>query len=172
MSKRTRKPTLKLIESLQSGADEFCLSGEDTVLSGTEDCWLEDIDLKYVYVLCLCIDVYSKRVVNARSVFQEHHLVVLYSEVHLYCVLYSECPLTEVVHCIIRISVICVSPYSSLGFAGMGDEVVREKPLTQALPPPTSGGKGEGLTKPAKWTTTPGSSRHHRKPSWLMISEI
>ena len=65
-----------------------------------------------------------------------------------------------------------VSPYSSLGFAGMGDEVVREKPLTQALPPPTSGGKGEGLTKPAKWTTTPGSSRHHRKPSWLMISEI
>ena len=56
MSKRTRKPTLKLIESLQSGADEFCLSGEDTVLSGTEDCWLEDIDLKYVYVLCLCTE--------------------------------------------------------------------------------------------------------------------
>ena len=56
MSKRTQKPTLKLRELLQSGADEFWLSGEDTVLSGTEDCWLpeEDIDVKYVDVLCLC----------------------------------------------------------------------------------------------------------------------
>ena len=57
MSKRTRKPTLKLRESLQPGADEFWLSGEDEdiVLSGTADCWVpEDIDLKYVDVLCLC----------------------------------------------------------------------------------------------------------------------
>ena len=57
MSKRTRKPTLKLREFVQSGADEFWLSGEDIVLSGTKDCWLpeENIDLKYVDVLCLCI---------------------------------------------------------------------------------------------------------------------
>ena len=56
MSKRMRKPTLKLRELLQSGTDEFWLSGEDILLSGTEDCWLpeEDIDLKYVDVLCLC----------------------------------------------------------------------------------------------------------------------
>ena len=56
MSKRTQKPTFKLRESLQSSADEFWLSREDIVPSGTEPCWLpeEDIDLKYVDVLCLC----------------------------------------------------------------------------------------------------------------------
>ena len=58
MSKRTRKPALKLREFVQSGAGDLWIADEDidhTVPSGTEECWRaeeeEDIDLRYIFAI-------------------------------------------------------------------------------------------------------------------------